>query len=514
MPPMLEPRRRIALVAPCALACWTLFAHAQPFPSISYRIRTSAPESHLAEIEAVFPTGSRPSVDLMMAIWSPGFYRIENYATRIRQLTAKSPDGATLAVTQPQPNRWHIETGGAARVVVDYQLFCNERSVTTNYVGADLGVFNGPATFITLADHERRPHDVVVELPPAWPRAITGLDRAADGRPNHFEAPDFDTLADSPIMAGDLKVQQFDAGGKPHFVVEGGEVGDWDGERAAADLDRIVEQEVRLLGSLPYRRYVYLLVFRRGGGGLEHLNSTLATTSPDSMSTPAAYHRWLAFISHEYFHAFNVKRLRPVELGPFDYEHEPHTPSLWISEGWTTYFGELLVARARLTTRDEYLKQLSGHIDQLQKTPGRLVQSLEQASLNVWTESMSGTRTDAQRSVSYYVKGPVVGFLLDARIRHETNGARSLDDLMRLAYGRYGGARGFTPEQFRAAAEEVAGTDLKAWWNQAIASPGELDYTEALEWFGLRFAPGTNTLEVREDATEAQRAHLHALLSP
>jgi predicted metalloprotease with PDZ domain len=206
-----------------------------------------------------------------------------------------------------------------------------------------------------------------------------------------------------------------------------------------------------------------------------------------------------------------------VELGPFDYEKPPRTTGLWVAEGLTSYYGDLLVCRAGLGDSNAYLARLSGDIGRLQKTPGRLVQTLEQASADVWTSSMSGVGGGA-KTVSYYVKGPVVGFLLDAKIRRATNGAKSLDDVMRLAYRRYGGEKGFTAEQFRQAAEEVAGVELKESFRKWLATTDELDYTEALEWFGLRFAPGeggqtTWRLEARADATAAQRGRLRAWLS-
>ena len=212
-----------------------------------------------------------------------------------------------------------------------------------------------------------------------------------------------------------------------------------------------------------------------------------------------------------------MKRLRPVELGPFDYESPPTTKSLWIAEGLTTYCGELIVARAGLMDPPEYLAALSSHIGTLQNAKGRLVQSLEDASMDVWASGTSGVGRDPATKLSYYVKGPVVGLLLDARIRRVTGGTKSLDDVMRLAYRRYSGERGFTPEQFRATAEEVAGADLKEWFRKAITSTEELDYREALDWFGLQFAPSGDPakawrLEVREDATADQRAHFRALI--
>jgi predicted metalloprotease with PDZ domain len=182
-----------------------------------------------------------------------------------------------------------------------------------------------------------------------------------------------------------------------------------------------------------------------------------------------------------------VKRLRPVELGPFDYETENHTKSLWIVEGVTEYFGDLALHRAGLITRDEYLDALSDKIEEVQTTPGRLVQSAEMASFDAWIKYYRPDENSINTSISYYTKGAVVALLLDARIRKATNGARSLDDVLKAAYEKYSGAKGYTADEFRAVAEQVAGVSLKAFWDQAVAGTEELDYKEALETLGLRF---------------------------
>jgi predicted metalloprotease with PDZ domain len=479
--------------------------------AIVYSIRFPAPEKHIAEVEVKVPTENRPTIDLMMAVWSPGFYRVEDYASRVLELSARAADGKSLTVEQSRRNRWQIQTAGAPAVTVSYRLKCEERSVTKNWVGEDYAVLNGPATFLTLVEQGRRPHEVRIELPATWKRSVTGLDAARDGAANHYLAADYDTLADSPIVAGNPVVAEFDVEGSKHSLAAVGNVGDWDAQRAARDLEKIVRANRSMWGFLPFKRYVFLLAFRPGGGGLEHLNSTLVTTNPKGVHTHGGYRSWLGLVSHEYFHAYNVKRLRPVELGPFDYEKGPRTSGLWVAEGLTTYYGDLMVGRAALATPQDFLARLSSHIAQLQKTPGRLVQTLEQASLDVWTSSFSGIG-GGSKTVSYYVKGPVVGFLLDARIRHATGGAKSLDDLMKLAYERYSGAHGFTAEEFYKTAEEVAGVNLKEWFRKAISSTEELDYTETLEWFGLRFAAKTWQLDLRPDASPMQKARVAAWL--
>lgn len=479
-----------------------------------YTVSFPSPGDHLAEVQVSFPTGGRASVEVMMPVWSPGFYRVEDYAAQVLDLTARGPEGEPLGVQRLPPGRWRIETGGAARFTLSYRLLCARNFVTANWVSPELGVLNGPATFLTLVGDGKRPQEVHLEPPDTWPQVATGLSPAPDGDPHHFRAEDYDALLDAPIVAGKLAIHEFVVDGVPHLLVDAGAPEQWNGEVVARHLRRIVQQAVAVWGEIPYPKYVFLNVFRQGGGGLEHGNSTLLTTNGGRVTTGAGYDSWLSFAAHEYVHAFNVKRLRPVELGPFDYEAPPHTPSLWLSEGVTSYMADLAVTRAGLVGVDGFLASSSGAIRELQGSPGRLLQTLEQSSLEVWTNSNSGVGAAAS-TVSYYVKGQVVGFLLDARVRAATGGRRSLDDVMRLAYRRYGGARGFSPEEFRAVAEEVAGVDLEAWLRRAVAGTEELDYSEALAWFGLRFAgDGSWNLEVRDDARSDQAVHLRALTQP
>lgn len=497
-------------------------ASAQPRAPIEYVVRVPVPETHEIVVRAVVPA-SGATVDLMMPTWSPGYYRVEDYAANVRAFSAASPDGRPLGVEKPAPNRWRIATGGARAVHLTYTVFCFERTVTTNYVDAEYGVFNGAPTFITLAETARRPHDVRFELPPGWTSAMTGLPAAPGGRPHHFRAPDYETLVDSPVLVGALGIRRFDVAGIPHFVVHAGDATGWDGERATRDLQTFVEETRRFWGFLPYDKYVFLLLFRPGGGGLEHRNSNLSTVvarprpRPDGTPAPPDA-RWpsLGLEAHEFFHLYNVKRLRPMELGPFDFERAPATGSLWVSEGVTSYYSGLLMTRAGLQTTGEYLASLSSLIGTLQTAPGRLLQSVEQSSREVWQNSLSGVNPTAT-TVSYYNKGLVIGLLLDAKIRRATGGRRSFDDVMRLAYRRYSGERGFTEEQFRQTAAEVAGVDLRGWFQRSVSSTDELDYTDLLEWYGLRFvqgegAAGAWTLERRPDQTPAQAARLAAWL--
>jgi predicted metalloprotease with PDZ domain len=491
-------------------------AAARELEPIAYVIRIPAPSKHEIVVEATVPASGSESLDLMMPTWSPGYYRVEDYAANVREVTAETLDGQPLAVEKTNGNHWRVGTRGAPAIKLSYRVFCKQHTVTTNYVDDDYGVFNGAPTFITLAEDARRPHDVRIELPSGWSSAMTGLDDAPGGRPNAFRASDYEMLVDSPILAGKLGIRTFDVAGKKHFVVSAGDSGGWDGDRATRDLQTFVEENHRFWGFLPYEKYVFLLLFRRADGGLEHRNSNLSNVvaRPRPRNDGRSDLRWpsLWLEAHEFFHLYNVKRLRPVELGPFNFEKAPITGSLWISEGVTSYYSGLLMTRAGLQTAGDFLASLSSAINSLQASPGRLKQSVERSSMEVWENSNSGINAK-DSTVSYYIKGHVLGLLLDVKIRRATNGRASLDDVMRLAYRRYSGERGFTAAEFRQTAEEVAGIDLQPWFTSAVSSTDELDYTDLLEWYGLRFTrpsprAGRWTLDSRSDQTAEQRKRL------
>lgn len=507
-------RRHLSLVVlPVLVVVSSPPAAAQRLDPISYAVRIVQPDTHLLDVDAVVPTGGRQTIELMMPVWSPGYYKVEDYAANVRDLTASTLEGAPLRIEQTEKSRWRVETRGSRSIRLSYRVFGNERTVTTNEIVADYAVLNGAPTFITLAEQARRPHDVTISVPAGWQHAMSGL---RDLGPSRFRADDYETLVDSPILAGTLDVRQFRVGGKPHYVVSVGDTTGWDAEAGVRGLQTFVEESRRFWGELPYDKYLFLIAFRPGGGGLEHRNSNLSTVV--ARSGPRGWAS-LGLLAHEYTHLYNVKRLRPVELGPFDFGNAPVTGSLWISEGVTSYYSGLLMTRAGLQSSDDYLASLSSLIGNLQNAPGRLLQSVERSSLEVWGNSNSGV-SPAATTVSYYNKGNVLGVLLDARIRRQTRGRHSFDEVMRLAYERYSGARGFTPAQFREVAERIADSDLTQWFEDSVSSTKELDYTDFLEWYGLEFVPsggkieGNWTLRVRSDQTAAQRRNLAEWLEP
>jgi len=447
------------------------------------------------------PTDGQTGIELMMAVWTPGSYLVREYARNVEALAAKTPEGRALAIEKTRKNRWKIETEGTARISVTYRVYGREMVVQSNWIDESFAILNGAATFLTLSGSLPRSHEVSLVLPPTWRRSVTGL-LEIPGAPGHrYVAQDFDTLVDSPIYVGNPAIYEFEVDGKKHLLVNEGEGAIWDGPRSAKDVEAIVRTERNFWGHLPYDKYVFFNILTEASGGLEHKNSTVLMASRWATRRRPDYLRWLHLVAHEYFHVWNVKRMRPAELGPFDYENEVFTKSLWIAEGLTSYYDRLLLRRAGLSTVEEYLAgdppppgadsdQPKTDIEKLQETPGRLVQPLETASFDAWIKLYRRDENTPNTGIDYYTKGAVVGFLLDAKIRSATHGAKSLDDVMRLAYTRYSGEKGYTPQQFRATAQEVAGTDLKDWFHHVLETTEELDYSEAAQWYGLRFGTG------------------------
>ncbi len=459
----------------------------QPAP-IRYVLRFPEPRTHYIEVEGTYPSSGKPSIELMMAVWTPGSYLVREFARNVEGVQARTAAGQALSIQKSRKNRWLVQTGGASEVVVTYRLYAHERAARLDWVDDSYALVNGAPTFITLAEKISRPHDVLLQLPTQWARSVTPLPAVVDGQAHHYRAANFDMLVDSPILAGNPSVREFAVDGVKHALVNVGDTTLWNGARSAADVERIVRAAKTLWGFLPYERYVFFNILTDSYDGIEHKASTVLFADRWSTRTPAEYHDWLSLVAHEFTHAWNVKRLRPVELGPFDYESEVHTQNLWVAEGFTDYYSWMLNGRSGLASREQTLADVSAAIRALQTTPGRLVQPLEMASYDAWIKQYRPDENSANVSISYYTKGSLVALLLDARIRRLTRGVKTLDDVMRLAYDRYSGDHGYTSAQFRAVASEVAGTDLGEFFRLAVDGTAELDYTEMLALYGLEFA--------------------------
>ncbi|MEZ6041150.1 MAG: PDZ domain-containing protein [Planctomycetaceae bacterium] len=488
---------RVLFYSAVSFLLTSLSCSAEQKRALEYTVSFEHRAAHYAEIQMVVPTPATGTIELMMPTWTPGSYLIREYARHVDHLHATSDGKAPLSIQKTSKNRWLVECPIGKDVRITYQLYCHEMSVRTNWVDRDMAVLNGAATFLTVAGAESTPHRIHFDVPEDWSRSMTSL-VAVEGRDHTYVAENLDELIDSPVLCGNPVVQDFNAGGVPHVLATIGDSSLWDTAKAAADVQQIVARQQAFWGVVPYSRFKFLNVISETGGGLEHDNSTLVMTSRWNYRNKEKYEDWLSLVSHEFFHTWNVRRLRPVELTQYDYETENNTRSLWVAEGLTSYYEDLMLVRAGLIDQSAYLKRLSKSIEKLQTNPGRNVQSLSESSFDSWIKFYRPDENSSNSRVSYYVKGCVVGFLLDARIRELTNDARSLDDAMRLLYQRHSGPKGYSNSDFAAILSEVAGTDMNAWLAQHVETTDELDYQPALNWLGLRFAESKSEATVAE----------------
>jgi predicted metalloprotease with PDZ domain len=515
---------RIGAAAAVALAAAPRAARAQSAEPIVYTVTVATPARHLVHVRAEIPTDGHGSLDLLMPTWTPGYYAAENHAGQVDSVSARGADGAVLAVRRASANHWQVETGGTPTVTLTYRLRADGRSPTGNYVGDSAMVLNGGATYLTPAGYAERSAHVSLVLPPGW-QAMTSLDTASDRASDHYRASSYAELADAPIAAGPLETVQFDVAGTTHMLADVGAPADFGHERAGRALLRLVVEVQRFWGFLPYPRYEFLNVFHSGVGGPGHLNATVLSAAPDVLDSPGRFESWLGDAARGYFRAFDGTRLHPAELAVLDYDTRPATPSLWVSDGLGAYYAQLLLERAGLLRQQDFLDAMSALIARAQSDPMRRQQPLTSASLDAGTPLRP-----RQRRLDVAAKGTVVGLLLDAHLRAVTNGAKSLDDVMRLAYQRYSGTAGYTDPQFRALVSEVAGSDQSAWLAQALDTGAEPDYKEMLNWYGLRFdggwslavaAPAAAVPGAPKDTAATglptpaqQQQHLTALLKP
>eukprot|EP01047_Picozoa_sp_COSAG01_P002201 COSAG01_NODE_57_length_30534_cov_519.070018_7_plen_676_part_00 len=442
--------------------------------ALRYTVDLEDTRNHYLTIKVEVPVDS-DTTELMMAVWTPGSYLVREYARNIDSMTVTS-EGRELEFEKIRKNRWLVETKGIKSFEVSYRLYCNEMSVRTNWVGNQYAMINGAPTFITVPDRLDKQYEVQLLLPRNWTRSATSLKSVGDD-PHRFVAENFDELVDSPIVAGNVSVYPFVVGGIEHQLVNVGEAGYWDGTKAATDLKKVVEAHQEMWGVVPYDRYMFINMIVESGGGLEHDNSSVLMTSRWSFRDRGRYKSWLSLASHEFFHTWNIRRLRPKSLVTYDYENEVYTDSLWIAEGITSYYEDLLLLRAGLLSRSEFLSRLSGNVEGVQRTGGRKLQSLKDSSYDAWIKYYRPDENSSNTRISYYSKGAVAAFLLDARIRKLTKGEKSLDDLMRKLFAEYV-TTGYTTEEFRAAASELAGQDLSEWFDSVIDSTDELDYSD------------------------------------
>lgn len=454
-------------------------------PKLQYTLSMPDPSSHLFHVSLQCRGLGGDTLNFRMPRWMPGYYQIMDYSEQVRNFSVIGADGRIIKVIRKNSNTWELTAGDIPSFAISYDVLAEKKFVANNYLDTTHGYMIPAATFIYTTTGLHVPVTLKIIPYKGWDNIATGLEPVA-GKDHEFIAPDFDILYDCPILLGNL--EEF-----PSFTIKGikhrfiaYDPDSFDRRYFMEDLGKAVQAGVDLMGDIPYREYTFLGI-GPGMGGIEHLNNTTVSFSGKGLDNRENRIRTLKFLIHEYFHHYNVKRIRPYELGPFDYDRENRTNLLWVSEGLTVYYEYLLVRRAGLITDEELLFSIESDLNAYENDPGRRYQSLSQSSYNTWSDGPFGNKSGGtDQSISYYEKGPLVGFILDLAIRHATDNDKSLDDVMRLLYRQFYKdlRRGFTDAEFQQACEETAGISLNREF-EYVYTTCELNYSVYLAYAGL-----------------------------
>lgn len=484
--------RRLA-AATLLAAALPVVAHAANAPSLRYRLAMPAPQTHYVEVRLDLGGFGADYTDVKMPVWAPGSYLVREFARHVEGLQAQTASGQALAVEKIDKNTWRVRHPKQPDFRVSYLVYAFELSVRTSFVDADHCYVNGSSVFMYPAENKALASTLTVEPAAGWATVSTALRPAAGKTPFTYAVANYDELADSPIEVGNQKVLNFTANGTPHQVAMYGTY-TADDTKLLAEMKKVCEEAHRVVGQNPLDHYLFIIHNNeRGGGGLEHLYSTTLEVSRKAYETEAGMKSFLGLVAHEYFHLWNVKRIRPVALGPFDYDRENYTRMLWVSEGFTEYMSNIITERAGIFTQTQYLDNLAGQISTVENTPGNKVQPVSEASFDAWIRFYRPNENSPNSQISYYDKGEVVGAVLDLMLIEATKGEKHLDDVFRLLYTKYylGLKRGFTDQEYQDAVAEVAGRRFDAFFRESVYGTKTLDYATALGYAGLTISPAS-----------------------
>ncbi len=463
-------------------------------PGVDYTVRLDRARNQIVRIEA---TVANPgdAAEFILPTWRPGRYGILDFAADVRIWDATDQSGNALPVQKIRKNAWRVDSAGAESVTFGYDIFANDLGLRTRHADDSHVFLNGSSIFVLNPPTRETPHLVRLDgMPEDWTIA-SGLPAGDDA--HTLVAANYDVLVDSPIEIGTHRSIAFEVDSTPYEIAIWGECAK-DDDELVEDFTKIIEACIDIFDSVHFDRYVFLIHSADGiGGGTEHLNSTIMQTRPGSFESSSSYRGFLGLVTHEFFHTWNVKNFRPAGITPYDYDRENYTTSLWIAEGCTSYYDDLLLARTGQRSVRNYLDSLQGSIGSVLSNPGKNFMSVEQASYDAWLKAWGPSSPDHRNTtVSIYTHGAMVTFGLDLLIRRETAGERSFDDVMRLMNERYPLDKGgYTPEQFQATVAEVAGTDVSDFFARHIAGREEIPFAELIGVVGL-------SLERRSDEPE------------
>jgi predicted metalloprotease with PDZ domain len=484
---------------------------AQQKDSVYFSLSFADAATHTLRISMHVRAFNKDSITLKMPQWTPGYYQIMNYATHLSDFSAKDIKNEPLAWRKTNGYTWVVETKNIKDIFISYKIIANKAFVATSIADSLHAYLTPAATFLYVDKSIATPVSLQIEQNKNWNRVASGLDSV----PNtmyQYTAPDFDFLYDCPILAGNLEeLPSFTINEIPHRVI-GYKLGQFDKIAFMSDIKRIVETSLGIMKELPYKHYTFLGI-GPGNGGIEHLTSSANSFDGKEFNTPDGRKRLMSFLAHEYFHNYNVKRIRPIELGPFNYDSGSKTKQLWISEGWTVYYEYIILQRGGITADTDTYNNFRKNILTYEKHQGKNHQSLSQSSDETWSDGPFGS--DPEKTISYYEKGPVIALLFDFAIRHYSKNKWSLDDVLRKLYNEFykQKKRGFTEKEFRCICEEFAGRPLGELFDYVYTTKAP-DYAKYLNYGGLTIDTSNNnfTIQPIENPDALQAAILKSWL--
>jgi predicted metalloprotease with PDZ domain len=480
-----QPHRYVLL----AIILWiAVYAAGQTASSTSYAISFASPAQHLAEVQIILPSGSSHR-ELQMPVWN-ALYQVRDFSQYINWIRAKDRSGKPLTIHAINESRWTVENaeGGA---VIEYQIYLDSPGPFGAQLNSHHAFLNLAQVLIYPVDARNGPmHVHFNQVPDGW-HIATPLASAGD----EFTAPNYDRLVDSPVEIGDFAESDFDESGGHFRVIVDADAADYNMQSIVADLHKIVAAAITWMNDRPFDSYMFLYHFPRGpgGGGMEHAYSTSIELSADVMKQ--SLYPLTSVTAHEFFHLWNVKRIRPQTLEPVDYTKENFTRALWFSEGVTSTVENTIQLRAGLVDEKQFLKGLGDEITELQRRPAHLTQSAEDSSLDCWLEGDSYYRR-GERSISYYNKGELLGIMLDLAVRDASHGHASLREVLEWMNEKYAKQGRFFDDSngVRQAAEAVSHADLGSFFSKYVSGTDEVPWSDFLRSVGLRVEPIPNVV--------------------
>lgn len=447
---------------------------------VDYTVRVASVEEQLFHVTADIKNIDEPRLELSLPTWTPGWYTVENYLKNVLRFKITDAKGNKLQPEMIRKQTWRVETKGLDSIKVEFDYRANVLALNQAKITGDFAFFTGTELFLEPKGHRASPSTVHFEVPGDW-KIISALKETRD--PMTFTAPDYDTLVDCPTEMGKFDLTQFQVEGKPHSLVTtpSGAFAKEKAEKFTEMLAKVASAQSAIFGGLPYEKYVYFYFFSRpesnAGGALEHLNSHVSfahSTNPDFMIGTA---------SHEFFHLWNVKRIRPAEMWPYDYSREDETPLLWVSEGFTNYYGSIALYRAGLRTRQQFLQNVEGAMNGVESNEARSYISPANSSVSTWV----GYDTPVAFGISYYTQGQNLAALLDLSILHDTGGASGLDDVMRALYRDfYQKGKGFTTEDMIAIVNRLTRRDYHEFYRKYVSGVEVPTYDAIIGYAGYK----------------------------